>query len=428
MVRIAGLSSGDSSPGDEEPGGRTVEPSLIGGWRGRQASPKDVDELSTTGKSRTTHRPSRPREMSTEQRSTEKDPSNQKSTHTKKRKRRYGSYMAESEAGSMLSRVITALAASVDSGDSFTQLAAEEIYKRQSLVPTPEHLAKADYEPSHRKYMLQCDKHEAWMQGEREELTSIEKNGVWTRDQPPYGTKVIPLKWVYKVKKDRLGAIQRYKCRLVAQGFFQVFGQDYTDTYSPVAKFTSIRTLLAITAQLGLKVHQMDVDTAFLNAPIYEDIWVKVPDGTPIAPGDNGVYKLRKALYGLKQAPREWNYHVDKFLVTKLGFRRLEADPCIYKKTVIQEVKGVKKEQHALIALYVDDLLIACSNKQMCKDLEKEFSAEFSMKMMGSVNHILGMDVRNSVENHTVHLSKHNPLLMYIIIFNNMEYTVMAHQ
>ena len=128
---------------------------------------------------------------------------------------------------------------------------------------------------------------------------------MWTREQPPRGTKVIPLKWVYKVKKDRLGAIQRYKCRLVAQGFFQVFGQDYTDTYSPVAKFTSIRTLLAITAQLGLKVHQMNVDTAFLNASIYEDIWVKVPNETPLADGDTGIYKLRKALYGLKQAPRE---------------------------------------------------------------------------------------------------------------------------
>ena len=110
----------------------------------------------------------------------------------------------------------------------------EEIYKRQSLVPTPEHLAQADYEPSHRKYMLMCAKHESWKQGEREELPSIEKNCVWTREQPPYGTKVIPLKWVYKVKKNRLGAIQRYKCRLVAQGFFQVFGQDYTDTYNLV--------------------------------------------------------------------------------------------------------------------------------------------------------------------------------------------------
>jgi Reverse transcriptase (RNA-dependent DNA polymerase) len=84
-----------------------------------------------------------------------------------------------------------------------------------------------------------------------------------------------------------------------------VFGQDYTDTYSPVAKLTSIRTLLAITAQLGQKVHQMDVDTAFLSTPIYEDIWVKVPDGTPLANGVTGVYKLREALYGFKQAPRE---------------------------------------------------------------------------------------------------------------------------
>jgi Reverse transcriptase (RNA-dependent DNA polymerase) len=117
-----------------------------------------------------------------------------------------------------------------------------------------------------------------------------------------------------------------------------------------VAKFTSIWTLLAITAQLSLKVHQMDVDTALLNAPISEEIWVKVPDRTPLAPGDTSVYILRKALYGLKQAPREWNHHVDKCLVTKLGFRRLEADPCIYKKTVLKEENGVMKVRHALIA------------------------------------------------------------------------------
>ena len=110
---------------------------------------------------------------------------------------------------------------------------------------------------------------------------------------------------------------------------------------------------------------------------------------------------------------------MDKFVVTKLGFRRLEADPCICTKTVIQEVKGVKKEQHALIE---------CFNKQMCKDLEKEFSAEFSMKIMGSVNHILGMDVRNSVKTILYTCPKHNTLLMYTIIFNNMKYTVMVHQ
>ena len=90
----------------------------------------------------------------------------------------------------------------------------------------------------------------------------------------PYGTKPLPLKWIYRQKKDRLRVVSRYKSQIVAQGLFQVHGQDYSDTYSSVCKFTSICALLAITAQLGLKVHAMDVDTAFLNAPINEDIFL----------------------------------------------------------------------------------------------------------------------------------------------------------
>ena len=72
---------------------------------------------------------------------------------------------------------------------------------------------------------------------------------MWHKVPPPPGTKVLPLKWIYKVKKDRMGTVVRNKCRLVAQGFFQVFGEDYDQTYSPVAKFTSIRTLLALSEQ-----------------------------------------------------------------------------------------------------------------------------------------------------------------------------------
>ena len=111
-----------------------------------------------------------------------------------------------------------------------------------------------------------------------------------------------------------------------------MFGEDYFQTYSSLAKFTSIRTVLALSAQLGLKVRQMDVDTAFLNADILESIWVQLPKGTPVADGDDGVYKLKKSLYGLKQAPREWNHMVNNFLISK-KFERMEADPCIYKKT-----------------------------------------------------------------------------------------------
>ena len=110
-----------------------------------------------------------------------------------------------------------------------------------------------------------------------------------------------------------------------------------------------------------MKVHAIDVDTAFLNAPINEDIWVQVSKGTDLPVGDNGIYKLKKSLYGLKKAPREWIQMINGILLD-MGFKPLEADPCIYKKTVRGMVNGVMKDKHYIIALYVDDLIIACFN------------------------------------------------------------------
>ena len=121
--------------------------------------------------------------------------------------------------------------------------------------------------------------------------------------------------WIYTIKKDLKGVIVRYKARLVVQGFFQIFGVDYTDTYSPVAKFVSIRILLALSVQLGLVIHTMDVETAFLNATLDEDIWVKIPPGTKLDTGDDGIYKLTKSLYGLKQASRCWNTLMNAYLI-----------------------------------------------------------------------------------------------------------------
>jgi Reverse transcriptase (RNA-dependent DNA polymerase) len=227
----------------------------------------------------------------------------------------------------------------IASADGFSLLAVNAIKKQESLVPPRQLLDRDEYEPSHRKYMLQCARYNAWIEGERDELRSINKCGVWAKKGPTLGTKVIPLKWVYKVKKNPEGTIARYKCHLVAQGFYQVFGEDYCQTYSPVAKFISIWTVLALSAQLGLKVRQMDVDTGFLNADISENIWVQLPKGTPVPNGDDGTYKLKKFLYGLKQAPRKWNHVVYNFLIIK-KFERMEADPCIYKKTERVKVDG----------------------------------------------------------------------------------------
>ena len=122
----------------------------------------------------------------------------------------------------------------------------------------------------------------------------------------------------------------------------------------------------------------MDVDTAFSNADIDEDIWVKISEGTKLATNDDGIYKLRKSLYGLKQASRNWNNDMNQYLLDN-GFTRLEADPCIYFKNIETTVDGVNNTKYLMVALYVDDLLIAGSTKNMVTQLESIFKAKYKI-------------------------------------------------
>jgi Reverse transcriptase (RNA-dependent DNA polymerase) len=171
-----------------------------------------------------------------------------------------------------------------------------------------------DYIPPNRMMLLLCKKMDKWIAAEEDELRSFAVKNVMTKNPwLPDNSKALPLKWIYSVKKDMKGVIIRYKARFVVQGFFQIFGVDYTDTYSPVAKFVSIRIILALYVQLGLIIHTMDVDTAFLNAKLDENIWVQIPPGTKLATGDDGIYKLLKSLYGLKQASRCWNTLINAY-------------------------------------------------------------------------------------------------------------------
>ena len=133
-----------------------------------------------------------------------------------------------------------------------------------------------------------------------EELHQFVQNDVWELVPRPKGVNVIGTKWIFKNKSDEHGTVIRNKSRLVAQGYTQVEGVDFDETFAPIARLESIRILLAIASHLNFKLYQMDVKNAFLNKMLQEEVYVEQPKGfiDPDRPDD--VYKLKRALYGLK--------------------------------------------------------------------------------------------------------------------------------
>jgi hypothetical protein len=144
---------------------------------------------------------------------------------------------------------------------------------------------------------------------------------------------VIGTKWVFKNKQDENGVVTRNKARLVAQGFAQIEGMDYEDTFAPDAHLEAIRLLLAYDSFHAFKLYQIDIKSAFLNGPLKEEAYVAQPSGFKNPNFPNHVYKLHKALYGLKQAPRAWYEHLTDFLLTD-GFEIGKVDSTLFTKQV----------------------------------------------------------------------------------------------
>ena len=163
-------------------------------------------------------------------------------------------------------------------------------------------------------------------------------------------------RWVYKRKRDERGRVIKYKARLTPQGCYQVFGLDFGDTYAPVARMTTVRFVLAVSVLLSLDISGVDFTNAFLNAPLDHEVYVGAPPGRDALP-HGMVYRLQRALYGLKQSPREWNSTLHTFMKEKCGYKQLQSEHCLYIK------HDPATRVYVLVCVYVDDLIIAYSDK-----------------------------------------------------------------
>jgi hypothetical protein len=223
-----------------------------------------------------------------------------------------------------------------------------------------------------------------WERAMRDEYESIMKNHTWDLVTLPPGRKTVSCKWVFKTKCNAQGQVERYKARLVARGFTQVHGVDYNETFAPVSKMASIRTLLAIAAVEDLEVHQMDVKTAFLHGDLEEEVYMDQPEHFVDPQQPQLVCKLRKALYGLKQSSRAWYQRIDTHLL-QLGFARSNADHSVY-------IIGTDTSK-VIITLYVDDLLLFAKLTTRLMDIKHALANEFDMKDLGEVHYLLGIQV-----------------------------------
>ncbi|KAM2583718.1 hypothetical protein TB2_044793 [Malus domestica] len=225
-----------------------------------------------------------------------------------------------------------------------------------------------------------------WQAAMQSELAALEQNHTWTLTSLPPGKRAIGSKWVYKIKHRSDGSIERYKARLVAKGYSQIEGLDYSDTFAPVAKLTTVRCLLAVAAQRHWPLHQLDVQNAFLHGDLDEEVFMSPPPGLR-RQGENLVCRLHKSLYGLKQASRQW---FSKFsqAIQLVGFKQSTADYSLFTCTTAHSI--------TVVLIYVDDMIITGNNHEAIQRLKQSLHHQFRIKDLGPLKYFLGIEVARS--------------------------------
>ncbi|KAI0997008.1 Retrovirus-related Pol polyprotein from transposon TNT 1-94 [Podosphaera aphanis] len=226
-----------------------------------------------------------------------------------------------------------------------------------------------------------------WKAAIHDELESLRSKQVFTPvTHVPHGRRPIGSRWVFTVKSDG-----RFKARLVAQGFSQVPGIDYFDTYSPTLRMDSLRIMLAVSAFLDWEIHQIDIKTAYLEGDLSEEIYMRAPEGM----SGTKFVRVNKALYGLKQSGKAWNDKLSSTLIS-FNFKKSSSDQCIY----------IHNEIPVIIGVYVDDLVICGENIRHVNEIKGWLSSCFPVKDIGIINTIIGWQITRDRPTRTLRISQ----------------------
>jgi hypothetical protein len=242
-----------------------------------------------------------------------------------------------------------------------------------------------------------------WAEAIKKEYDAMDALKVWTVVKRPPGVKPMGNKLVLKRKLTSDGkAIEKYKARSTAKGYTQVKGVNYSETFAPTLNLRTLRVLLAIAAAKDLEIKQIDVQTAFLNADIKEDLYMDLPEGYRMDLPHDGTWvcKLQKALYGTKQAPHNWNEDLNESLIG-LKYERSISDPCVY-------WKHSRSGRTIIIGVFVDDCTVICDKEDLVEweETKNQLTHRYDISDMGDAEHLLGMRVRRDRANRTLTLDQ----------------------
>ncbi|KAL0412091.1 UNVERIFIED_CONTAM: Retrovirus-related Pol polyprotein from transposon RE2 [Sesamum latifolium] len=256
----------------------------------------------------------------------------------------------------------------------------------------------SSFSPAHMRFLAQVDAvHEPrsfkevaqnpnWCEAMDTELEALEKNCTWDLTTLPAGKRAIGSRWVYKVKLNQDGSIERYKARLVAKGYTQIEGVDFFDSFSPVAKTVTVRLLIAIATTRHWPILQLDVNNAFLHGHLDEEVYMVPPEGYTKA-GHGLVCRLKKSLYGLKQASRQWNIEFTSKLEA-FGFKQSSHDHCLFTMHTASSFLA--------LIVYVDDVLLTGDSLANLSAVKQYLDDLFTIKDLGQAKFFLGLELARS--------------------------------